>query len=121
MDSIIESIIVLPSVISLDGPDQIGINGGDAPVNTSECLTLCEDSASLEGSGDLASTSYEILETAEYSDTLPICDTFKLVKRIYELGYSPRLPLSKSKLKRLKKQHRASKHADGKKVTNPHD
>ena len=99
-----------------------GGGGGDSSVNTFECLTLCEDSASsLEGSGDLASTSYEILETVEYSDTSPIFDTFKLVKRIDELDYSPRLPLSKSKLNRLKKQHRASKHVDGKKVTNPHD
>ena len=28
VDSIIESILVLPSIISPDGPDQIGINGG---------------------------------------------------------------------------------------------
>ena len=69
----------------------------------------------------MASTSCEIPDTAEYSDTSPICDTFKLVKRIDELDYSPTLPLSKSKLKRLKKQRRASNHGDGNKVTNPHD
>ena len=100
---------------------QLEINGGDTSVNNFECLTLCEDSASLEGGGEGASTSYKIPEAAEYSNTSPVCDTFKLVKRIDELDYSPRQPLSKSKLKRLKKQHRASKLADGKKVSNSHD
>ena len=120
VDSIIESIIVHPRIIPPASPDQVEANGGDASINTFECLNLCEDSNSLDG-GDLASTSYQFLETAEYSDTSPICDTFKLVKRIDELDYSPMLPLSKSKLKRLKKQRRASNHVDGKKVTNPHD
>ena len=46
-----------------------------------------EDSASLEGGEELASTSYGIHETAEYSDTSPICDTFKLVKRFDEFFF----------------------------------
>ena len=121
VDSIIESIIVHHNIISQYGPVQVGAIGGETSLNTFECLTLIEDSASLEGGEELASTSYRILETAEYSDTSPICDTFKLVKRIDELDFSPSQPMSKSKLKRLKKQHRASKLTDGKKVTISHD
>ena len=121
VDSIIESIIVHPSIISQHSSIKVGAIGGEASFNTFECLTLSEDSTSLDGGEDLASTSYEILDTEEYSDTSPICNTFKLVKRIDELDYSPSQPLSKSKLKRLKKQHRASKLVDGKKVTRSHD
>ena len=117
VDSIIESIIVHQNIISQEGPVQVGAIGGETSLNTFECLALIEDSASLEGGEELASTSYGIVETAEYSDTSPICDTFKLVKRIDELDFSPSQPMSKSKLKRLKKQHRASKLTDGKKVT----
>ena len=115
-DGIIESIIVHPKITSPDDPDRYKANGGDVAVNTFECLT-----PSLDVGGDLASTSCEIHDTAEYSDTSPICDTFKLVKRIDELDYSPSLPLSKSKLKRLRKQRRAPKHGDGNKLTSPHD
>ena len=115
-DSIIESIIIHPNITSPDDPDQYKENGGDAAVNTFECLT-----PSLDVGGDLASTSYDIPDTAKYSDTSPICDTFNLIKRIDELDYSPSLPLSKSELKRLRKQRRASKQGDGNKVTSPHD
>ena len=99
VDSIIESIIVHQNIISQDGPVQVGEIGGETSLNTFECLTLIENSASLEGGEELASRSYGTHETAEYSDTSPICDTFKLVKRIYELDFSPSQPMSKSKLK----------------------
>ena len=43
--------------------------------------------------------------TEDFSDTSPNYDTFKQVRRIDELDYSPMpLPLSKSKLKRRKKK-----------------
>ena len=55
----------------------------------------------------VASTGTMILDTAEYSDSSPICDSFKQVKRIDELDFTPQpLPLSKSKLKRLGKHNR---------------
>ena len=71
---------------------------------------------------DKASTGIMIPDTAEYSDSSPICDSFKLVKRIDELDFTPKLlPLSKSKLKRLRKQNRGPQQGDGNNVTRPHD
>ena len=40
VDSIIESIIIHPSIIPWDGPDQFGANGGDASINTFESYPL---------------------------------------------------------------------------------
>ena len=55
---------------------------------------------------DRASTGIIIPDIAEYSDSSLVCDSFKLVKRIDELDFTPKLlPLSKSKLKRLRKQN----------------
>ena len=52
---------------------------------------------------DMASTGTVIPDTSEYSDLSSICDSFKQVKRIDELDFTPQpLPISKSKLKRLK-------------------
>ena len=48
---------------------------------------------------DVASTGITIFDIAEYFDSSPICDSFKQVKRIDELDFTPQpLPLSKSKL-----------------------
>ena len=70
----------------------------------------------------MASNGIAIPEIAEYSDSSPVCDSFKLVKRIDELDFTPQpLPLSKSKLKRLRKQNRVPQQEDGSKVTRPHD
>ena len=71
---------------------------------------------------DVASTGIVIPDIAEYSDLSPICDYFKQVKRIDELEFTPQLlPLSKSKLKRLRKQNRVPQQEDGSNVTRPHD
>ena len=44
------------------------------------------------------------------------------MSRIDELDYTPHpLPLSKSKLKRLKKQNRVPQQEDGSNVSRPHD
>ena len=48
--------------------------------------------------------------SAEFSDTSPTLHTFKHVKRIDELDFTP-VPLSKKKLKKLKKQYQIAKQA----------
>ena len=71
---------------------------------------------------DMATTGTMIPDTAEYSDSSPICDSFKLVRRIDELDFTPKLlPLSKRKLKRLRKQNRGRQQGDGNNVTRPYD
>ena len=71
---------------------------------------------------DVASIGIAILEIADYSDSSPVCESFKLVKRIDELDFTPQpLPLSKSKLKRLRKQNRVPQQEDSSKITRPHD
>ena len=104
----------------------VRVNGGDAflkrPGNTFDYLALSDVSALPDDVVELASTSFVILDSADYSDTLPNCDTFKQIKRIEELDYSPPpLPLSKSKLRRLKKQNHDPKHVDGRSVAISHD
>ena len=70
----------------------------------------------------VASTGTMIPDTAEYSDSSPICDSCKQVKRIDELDFTSQpLPLSKSKLKRLRKQNRIPQQGDGSNVTSSHD
>ena len=112
VDSVIDSIrdcssIVLPVTFVKIG---VKVNGGDASPkrhgNTFEYLALSEVSAPPADVLELASTSSVILDTTDYSDTSPNCDTFKQVMRIDELDYSPLpLPLSKNKLRRLKKKN----------------
>ena len=71
---------------------------------------------------DLESTGTVLPDTSEYSDSSPIYDSFKQVKRIDELDFTPQpLPLSKSKLKRLKKQNRGPQLGEGSKVSRSHD
>ena len=48
--------------------------------------------------------------SADFSDTSPTLHTFKHVKRIDELDFTP-VPLSKKKLKKLKKQNQIAKQA----------
>ena len=61
------------------------------------------------GVGPLESPMLDHTNIAEFSDTSPVCETFKQVKRIDELDY---LPLSKKKLKKLRKQEHATKSAN---------
>ena len=124
VDSVIDSIRDCPSVVPLVTSAKNGVkaNGGDAslkrPANTFEYLAISEVSAPPDEVVELASTSSVIPDTSDYSDTSPNCDTFKQVKRIDELDYSPLpLPLSKSKLRRLKKQNRDPKQVDGRSIT----
>ena len=123
VDSVIDSIRDCLSIVPPVTSDKTGVkvNGGDAslkrPGNTFEYLALSEASAPPDGVVDLASTSSMIPDTVDFSDTSPNYDTFKQIKRIDELDYSPLpLPLSKSKLRRLKKQNRDPKHVDGRSV-----
>ena len=65
--------------------------------------------STLSGVGSLESPMLDLTNIAEFSDTSPVCETFKQVKRIDELDY---LPLSKKKLKKLRKQEHATKSAN---------
>ena len=99
--------------------------------NTFECLTICDDASNLEETvdrnttvvsattvpnvkstlrelGSLEASKLDLPNTSDFSDTSPICETFKHIKRIDELDY---LPLSKKKLKKLRKQNHATKSA----------
>ena len=100
--------------------------------NTFECLTMCDDAGNLEaavdrtiadnsdttdpnvfsnlsGVGTLDSSNLDLQNIADYSDTSPVCVTFKHIKRIDELDC---LPLSKKKLKKLRKREHATKSAN---------
>ena len=78
--------------------------------NTFECLTICDDASNLEesvdqtiavvsdtttpnlnstqrGLGSLESSKPDLSSIADFSDTSPICETFKHIKRVDELDY----------------------------------
>ena len=128
VDIVIDSIKDCSSIVPPVTSDKTGVkvNCGDAslkrPSNTFEYLAFSKALAPPDDVVDLASTSSVILDTANFSDSSPSCDTFKQTKRIDELDYSPLpLPLSKSKLRRLKKHNRDPKHVDGRSVALSHD
>ena len=73
------------------------------PGNTIECLAQREE----EGSTDVVKN---LDVSADFSDTSPTLHTFKHEKRIDELDFTP-VPLSKKKLKKLKKQSQIAKQA----------
>ena len=87
-------------------------------VNTFECLAICDDAGTLEvsverdpskdGVPTIPVVSSPSLD--EFSNTSPICETFKHIKGIDELDLLA-LPFSKKKLKKLKKQKLADKSA----------
>ena len=98
--------------------------------NTFACLSICDDAGIPEiavdtiavvkdttipnistpsGVGPLESPMLDHTNIAEFSDTSPVCKTFKQVKRIDELDY---LQLSKKKLKKLRKKEHATKSAN---------
>ena len=85
---------------------------------TFECLAIGEDDGPLDrtivpsptllsGVGPLDSSRPAIPSNADFSDSSTICETFKHIKRVEELDY-PSLPISKKKLKKLKKQNHAA-------------
>ena len=136
VDSVVDSIGARQSIVSSNNDGGIIQGGIDSPMrhaNRFEYLAISEamtdEVVKLGSTGvpsdevvELASTSTVILDTADYFDSSPICDSFKQVKRIDELDFTHQhIPLSKSKLKRLKKQNRVSDQEDGSNITSPHD
>ena len=73
--------------------------------NTFECLTQSEEE---ETAKSIVSSRSDPNNTTEFSDTSPILDTFKHIKRVDEL-YFTRVPISWKKLKKLKKRNLANK------------
>ena len=80
------------------------------PGNTFECLAQFEEECPSGIDKNLEESRSEPNAIAEFSDTSPIFDTFKQVKRIDKLDFTA-VPLSKKKLNKLKKQNQASKQA----------
>ena len=70
--------------------------------NTFECLGQREEDCTEAASRADPSTS------TDHSDTSPILNTFKHIKRVDELDFTP-VPLSKKKIKQMKKRNLASK------------
>ena len=63
---------------------------------TDEVVEVASTDAPTDEVVELVFNGAVISDTAEYSDSSPICDSFKHVKRIDELDYTPHpLPLSK--------------------------
>ena len=88
---------------------------------TDEVVEVSSTDASTDEVVELVSNGTVIPDITEYSDSSPFWDSFKHVKRIDELDYTPHpLPLSKSKLKRLKKLNRVLQREDGSNVSCPH-
>ena len=80
------------------------------PGNTFECLALSEEECPSEVAKNLDVPIPGAKVSADFSDTSPTFHTFKQVKRIDELDFTP-VPLSKKKLRKLKKQKHLSKEA----------
>ena len=112
---VVTSDIVADSIIKSQGTAKRGpvevndkTHGSDVqhklPGNTFECLAQSEEECPREVAKDLDVVG------ADFSDTSPTLHTFKHVKRIDELDFTP-VPLSKKKLKKLKKQNQIAKQA----------
>ena len=112
---VVNSDIVADSIIKSQGTAKRGpvetnikTHGSDVqhklPGNTFECLAQSEEECPSEVAKNLDVVG------ADFSDTSPTLHTFKHVKRIDELDFTP-VPLSKKKLKKLKKQNQIAKQA----------
>ena len=66
--------------------------------NAFACLAQSEDEEKAKS----------IVETYDFSDSSPILDTFKQIKGVDELDFTP-VPISRKKLKKLKKRYLAAK------------
>ena len=88
---------------SLDVMDSSKAIEVDAPLklhgNTFACLAQNEEEDPNEEEGPLPSPT----ANTDFSDTSPIIDTFRHIKRVDELDFTP-VPLSRKKLKKLKKR-----------------
>ena len=71
--------------------------------NSFECLAQCEVEEV-----DEAKEACSPNNNSEYSDNSPLLDTFKHIKRVDELDFTP-VPMSRKKLKKLKKRSLACK------------
>ena len=80
------------------------VNLPKLPGNTFECLAQSEEECPSVGAKSKATSRSE-----DFSDTSPIIDTFKHIKRVDELDFTP-VPPSKKKLKKLKKRDLVNKH-----------
>ena len=67
--------------------------------NTFACLAHSEEGGPSVEEGALST---------DFSDTSPIIDTFRHIKRVDEMDFTP-VPLSRKKLKKLKKRSLANK------------
>ena len=79
------------------------VNLPKLPGNTFECLAQIEEELPSE-----VTKSKDSYRSEDFSDTSPIIDTFKHIKRVDELDFTP-VPLSKKKLKKLKKMNLSNK------------
>ena len=105
----VDSVAAFPTIthaeseIRLDAEEVVVAIEDDVPPklqgNTFACLAQSEE----EGpSVEEEPLSVPIVNT-DFSDTSPIIDTFRHIKRVDELDFTP-VPLSKKKLKKLKKR-----------------
>ena len=70
------------------------------PSNTFACLSQNEEEGPIMEEGPLLIPT----TNTDFSDTSPIIDTFKHIKKVDELEFTP-VPLSRKKLKKLKKRN----------------
>ena len=114
VDSIVESRVAAKHAIMCIGEVNDTTTGvavhPKLPGNTFECLVQSGEECPSEVAKNLDESRSDPNVNADFSDTSPTFVTFKHVKRIDELDYTP-IPLSKKKLKKLKKQNQASKQA----------
>ena len=71
--------------------------------NTFECLAQSEEEETAK-----SMETYSPNNNSEFSDTSPTLETFKHIKRVDELDFTP-VPISRKKLKKLKKRILANK------------
>ena len=84
------------------------VNQPKLPGNTFECLAQSEEECPSEIAKNSVTSRSDPNAIADFSDTSPTLDTFKHIKRVDELDFTP-VPLSKKKLKKLKKKNLATK------------
>ena len=112
-DSVANSIVKSRGTAKL-GPGEVNgkMHGSDVqhklPGNTFECLAQSEEECPSEVAKNLDGFISEPNVSADFSYTSPTLHTFKHVKRIDELDFTP-VPPSKKKLKKMKKQNQFAK------------
>ena len=90
---------IIPTITYEEDVNRVAIDIGNHPKlhgNTFKCLAQSEEEE----------TTSDPNNTSEFSDNSPILDTFKHIKRVDELDFTP-VPISRKKLKKLKKWNHA--------------